>query len=181
MRSPRFTALPGRIRRVMTRDIVFGPESRGADTVVDWTASTVPLRRTDRTKSRRETVTLSCRPPGSAVRPCASTGVARHPDADTTTVRTDAARPTAAPAGRRQSANSMWGPVSRYQTGGHGAWLVEFTRRPATRRMRRVVSGYLTPKRGERLVPNCLAARPSAPLGRGSWVLSDANGLFDGQ
>ena len=67
MRSPRCTALPGRTSRVMTRDIVFGPASRGAEIVVDWTASTVPLRRTDRTKSRRETVILSCRSPGSTV------------------------------------------------------------------------------------------------------------------
>ena len=42
----------------MTRDCEFGPDSLGAATVVDSTASTVPLNRTDRTKSCRVTVAV---------------------------------------------------------------------------------------------------------------------------
>ncbi len=48
--------LPGRTMRVITSEFEFGPDSRGAEIVVDCTASTVPLKRTDRTKSRRTTL-----------------------------------------------------------------------------------------------------------------------------
>src|SRR4026207_31445 len=53
MRSPGRTVLPGRTRRVITSEVEGGPERRGAAIVVDSTASTVPLSRTVRTKSRR--------------------------------------------------------------------------------------------------------------------------------
>ena len=46
---------------VMTSDCEFGPESLGAATVVDSTASTVPLNLTVRTKSWRVTVAVVCR------------------------------------------------------------------------------------------------------------------------
>ncbi len=51
-RRPALTSL------VMTSDCEFGPASRGAATVVDSTASTVPLSRTARTKSWRVTVAV---------------------------------------------------------------------------------------------------------------------------
>src|SRR6476661_4509893 len=56
MRSPGLTVLPGRTSLVMMSELELGPERRGAAIVVDCTASTVPLSRTARTKSRRATV-----------------------------------------------------------------------------------------------------------------------------
>ena len=44
---------------VMTSEFEFGPDSRGAAIVVDCTASTVPLNRTVRTKSRRATLNVA--------------------------------------------------------------------------------------------------------------------------
>ena len=43
----------------MMSELELGPERRGAAIVVDSTASTVPLSRTVRTKSRRATVSVA--------------------------------------------------------------------------------------------------------------------------
>src|SRR3954466_12034645 len=50
----------------MTSEFEFGPDRRGAATVVDSTASTVPLRRMARTKSRRDTLNVASRRPVGA-------------------------------------------------------------------------------------------------------------------
>ena len=63
-RSPFSTGAPPLMSLVMTSDCEFGPDSLGAATVVDSTASTVPLSRTDRTKSCRVTVAVVCAPAG---------------------------------------------------------------------------------------------------------------------
>src|SRR3954447_6742193 len=47
----------------MTSEFEFGPDRRGAAMVVDSTASTVPLRRMARTKSRRDTLNVASRRP----------------------------------------------------------------------------------------------------------------------
>jgi hypothetical protein len=46
---------------VITSEFDPGPASRGAAIVVDSTASTVPVSRTPRTKSRRATGHVACR------------------------------------------------------------------------------------------------------------------------
>ena len=110
----------------MTSEFVFGPDSRGAAIVVASTASTVPLNRTDRTKSRSVTVAVDSRP--------------RAPWGVTAAARVD--RTTAAPATRTEghggqvlqlhgatrsrldTGETRMPRTSAYQTVGVEPWLV---------------------------------------------------------